>query len=512
MAEMLETIAARQGRYKDEDVRQALFSRNHGLQALPELVRLLTAERVFPKVVDILGPNISLFHAFSPCTKPAADTTSPPTDFDRIPQFGFHRDAGLHPNRDGRGFEFPERPSSRMTVKAIFYLSDCSRGFEGNTWVCPGSHLRGSPGDGTESAREVDGFGGLSAQEQTAGGVALGQPAGAIPVRCPPGSALIFDRRLLHAATPNWASHERLLCILGWGPRWIRPVDGMFVETAMHAARCPIVRQLLGESTSAAGLYLPTAEDAPLRRWLVENSFENRGGVGYDNLLADPRAVAAGWVDRGLVTPSEGQKWRWQLDGDGPATTLPRHPQRGASGRLLRNPSYRSSGDEKPAPENSGVHVDQPFSYEEAAAQIRAVVDAVGLDAADWRMSLLSGSARARFDRDGWIVLGGSSAGAPASEVAALRELLDDVGSRVAAGFSAANSYSTSPALLGLLTNSAILSPVTQLLDSTNIAATHAILFGTGSTAAADLEVSARNSACSHSSSSSSSSSSSAST
>ena len=96
-----------------------------------------------------------------------------------------------------------------MTVKAIYYLSDCSRGIEGNTWVVPGSHVRGSPGDG--SAREVDGFGGTTPQMQAAGGVPLGQPAGAVPVRCKAGSALIFDRRLLHAASPNWASHERLL-------------------------------------------------------------------------------------------------------------------------------------------------------------------------------------------------------------------------------------------------------------------------------------------------------------
>ena len=224
MAQMLDTTQVTQRRYPDEDIRQALFSRTHNLQERPELMRLLTAEKVFPKIVDILGSNTSLFHAFSPCTKPASPGATQPDGFAQLGQFGFHRDAGLHPNRDGRGFEFPERPSSRMTVKAIYYLSDCSEGIEGNTWVCPGSHRRGSPGDGSESASEVDGFGGLSAQQQAAGGVALGQPAGPIPVRCKAGSALIFDRRLLHSATPNWAAHERLLCIIGWGPRWIRQV------------------------------------------------------------------------------------------------------------------------------------------------------------------------------------------------------------------------------------------------------------------------------------------------
>ena len=84
----------------------------------------------------------------------------------------------------------------------------------------PGSHLRGSPGDG--KAPEVEGFGGVSAQDQAFDdGTPKGQPEGAIPVLCTPGSALVFARRLLHAATPHFAEHERLLCLIGWGPRWL---------------------------------------------------------------------------------------------------------------------------------------------------------------------------------------------------------------------------------------------------------------------------------------------------
>ena len=79
MAEMLETTRVTQRRYPDEDIRQALFSRTHSLQERPEMMRLLTAEKIFPKVVDILGSNVSLFHAFSPCTRPAYVYTQPPS-------------------------------------------------------------------------------------------------------------------------------------------------------------------------------------------------------------------------------------------------------------------------------------------------------------------------------------------------------------------------------------------------------------------------------------------------
>ena len=54
MAEMLETTRAKQRRYPDEDIRQALFSRVHDMQLMPELIRLITNEKVFPKIVDIV--------------------------------------------------------------------------------------------------------------------------------------------------------------------------------------------------------------------------------------------------------------------------------------------------------------------------------------------------------------------------------------------------------------------------------------------------------------------------
>jgi hypothetical protein len=257
----------------------------------------------------------------------------------------------------------------------------------------------------------------------------------------------------------------------------------MYVEPALQAATCPVVRQLLGESTSSAGLYLPTAEDTPLRRWLLEHGFDDNGGVGYDNLVAqqDQRAIDGGWAERGLAAPPRGERWQWQLDGDSGPSTLPRHPQRAASGRLLRNTSYRSAGDEKQVEALTGSwEVDQPFSAEEATAQARAVIDAVEMDAGEWSRQSLSDSQRERFESDGYLVLEGSVLAE--EQVVELRGVLDDVIAASAAGcagaFSAANGYSTEPALLGLLTNSAVLPKVTQLLDSTNTAVTHAILYG----------------------------------
>jgi hypothetical protein len=43
---MLETTREKQSRYTDEDIRQALFSRVHDMQRAPELMRLITNEKV----------------------------------------------------------------------------------------------------------------------------------------------------------------------------------------------------------------------------------------------------------------------------------------------------------------------------------------------------------------------------------------------------------------------------------------------------------------------------------
>ena len=74
------------------------------------------------------------------------------------------------------------------------------------------------------------------------------QPVGAIPLLVPPNSCVLFDRRLLHASSPNWSEHERKVVFYGFGYRWLRSKDVMDVGGALRgsAAACPVVKQLLG--------------------------------------------------------------------------------------------------------------------------------------------------------------------------------------------------------------------------------------------------------------------------
>ncbi len=190
---------------------------------------------IFPKMWGILGWNLSLYHAHLIVTPPSGAERSNAT-------FGWHQDSGRV------NFDLPA-PRPRLSVKVGYFLSDVSEEGRGNFWVIPGSHLN-------EHVSVPDGD---------------GQPEGAIPVLAAPGTAVIFDRRLWHAASPNWSDVTRKVLFYGYGHRWIRPKDEMTLSD-FWADSDPVRKQILGYGTGANGFYSPTDEDVPLRAWLTEHS------------------------------------------------------------------------------------------------------------------------------------------------------------------------------------------------------------------------------------------------
>ena len=280
-----------EGRLPHETIVQAAFSPANRLQDHEATMNLLKAEKVFPKVVDIMGCNIKTYHAHFNFT-PGREGVSEPVDYETAETFMYHQDS--HRVNFEMGHNEPGGPRPRLSLKCAYYLTDCSESGSGNTWIVPGSHL-------------------LDELPSPPGGV--GQPAGAIPVRAPRGSCLIFDRRLFHSATPNWAPDPRLVCFVGYSPRWMKARDAMYVEPSMERTSCPVVRQLLGQATTMAGLYGGNRFDMPLRHWLHE--------IGVDTGLGLNLKIADSWGTRGLgESPSGG------LDGDRGHATFPRNPER----------------------------------------------------------------------------------------------------------------------------------------------------------------------------------------
>lgn len=220
------------------DQAKALFHPNF-LGDDPAFLELVDDARVLPKVWGILGWNIYLYHAHLIVTPPSGRAKDDKT-------FGWHQDSG-HVNKD---IETSPRP--RLSLKVAYFLSDVSAPDRGNFWVVPNSHLRDE-------------------MPLPAGGV--GQPPGARPVLARPGTAVFFDRRLWHAASPNWSDVTRKVLFYGYGYRWLRTKDDMTVQDLWEKSD-PIRRQMLGWAVNCNGHYTPTDPDVPLREWLKEHSPE----------------------------------------------------------------------------------------------------------------------------------------------------------------------------------------------------------------------------------------------
>ena len=217
------------------DPHKALFFPNF----IPDddlFLNLVDYERILPKVWGILGWNIYLYHAHLIVTPPSGQPRDDKT-------FGWHQDSGRV------NVEMESHPRPRLSLKVAYFLSDTSEEGRGNFWVVPGSHLD-------------------DMLERPAG---VGQPAGAVPVLAKPGTAVFFDRRLWHTASPNWSDLTRKVLFYGYGYRWIRTKDDMTVQSLWERSD-PIRRQILGAGVNANGYYSPTEADVPLRVWLREHS------------------------------------------------------------------------------------------------------------------------------------------------------------------------------------------------------------------------------------------------
>lgn len=223
------------------DAHAALFYPNF-ITDDPLFADLVDYERILPKVWGILGWNIYLYHAHLIVTPPTGQPRHDKT-------FSWHQDSGRV------NLEMESHPRPRLSLKVAYFLSDTGTEGRGNFWVVPNSHLSDSMALTTDK---------------------IGQPAGAVPVLAKPGTAVFFDRRLWHAASPNWSDVTRKVLFYGYGYRWIRTKDDMTVQD-LWPASSPIRRQLLGDGLNANGHYTPADGDVPLRGWLREHSPADAG-------------------------------------------------------------------------------------------------------------------------------------------------------------------------------------------------------------------------------------------
>ena len=203
---------------------------------------LLDWHRTFPKVWDILGWHIQLYHTHMMTVPPQ------PRLEEGGQRLGWHQDSG----RLNQDFETDPRP--RVSVKIGYFLTDTTGLDSGSVHVVPGSHLRNElqfP-EGDES-----------------------EPVDAVALGVPAGGAIIFDRRLWHASGRNHSAQTRITLYYGYSYRWLKPRDDMTVDHLLE--RCdPVRRQLLGDSVTGNHSFTsPKDEDVPLRSWIRDHLGED---------------------------------------------------------------------------------------------------------------------------------------------------------------------------------------------------------------------------------------------
>ncbi|SDO34623.1 Phytanoyl-CoA dioxygenase (PhyH) [Paenibacillus sp. yr247] len=201
---------------------------------------LVDYDKVLPKVWDLLGWNIYMYHTHMIVTPPSGQEKSEKT-------FSWHQDSGRV------NMEIETHPRPRLSLKVAYFLSDLSVPGRGNFWIVPNSHLH-------------------DIMELPENGI--GQPIGAIPVCVKPGTAVFFDRRLWHAASTNWSDITRKVLFYGYGYRWIRRKDDMTMVEELLEKSDPIRRQMLGDGINCNGYYTPTDGDVPLKVWLKEQGLK----------------------------------------------------------------------------------------------------------------------------------------------------------------------------------------------------------------------------------------------
>lgn len=200
-------------------------------------VNLLDWYKTFPKVWGILGWNIYSYHSHFIITPPRQESQRGNNG-----QLGWHQDSGRV------NIEIESSPRPRLSIKIVYWLSDCSVQGRGNFYVIPGSHLSDTfepPTDGS-------------------------LPDGAMAICCKPGDAVFFDRRIWHARSENDSDITRKGLFYGYGYRWLRSKDDMTIPTDLFEQNDPIRQQLLGGGTNANGHFSPKDVDVPLKVWLEE--------------------------------------------------------------------------------------------------------------------------------------------------------------------------------------------------------------------------------------------------
>ena len=201
-------------------------------------IPLLTNEKILSVVVQLLGAYIQLMTSHLIYKHP--DPPGTPNTA-RLP--GWHHDYGRAKKVLGNGVP-------RILLKCAYYLTDLSKPNSGATLVAPGSNQL------VEAIKILEG--------QT-------DPLGFIEPGLQPGDCFLFENRTWHAGAANLSPHTRKAVMIGYGYRWVMPMDYRTQSEALLKKLNPLGRYLVGEPFQETPEFHPDDGDSPLAPWCEQH-------------------------------------------------------------------------------------------------------------------------------------------------------------------------------------------------------------------------------------------------
>ena len=203
-------------------------------------IPLIDHQRILPTVVQLLGADLQIMTSHLIHKRP--DPVGTPATHRRP---GWHRDYAMAMGDMGH------RAIPRLLVKCAYYLTDLSEPSCGVTMVAPGSHLLTEPPALTQD----------------------GDPSGAVEPSLQPGDCLIFENRTFHAGGLHLGADTRKAIMVGYGYRWVVPMDYRTQPPALLQKLTPLQRFLVGEPYEDVAEFQVHGGRNPLQEWCQEHGF-----------------------------------------------------------------------------------------------------------------------------------------------------------------------------------------------------------------------------------------------
>ena len=220
----------------DQDMRTGRLGFKNCIVKDDAFIPLLTHSKSLSVVVQLLGAHIQLM-----VSQLAYRNSSDPSK--KIRRVGWHRDYGAATKVLGNHVP-------RVLLKCAFYLNDLTEPNSGVTLVAPGSNLHSNPIEVPEGE--------------------LG-PKGYVEASLKAGDCLFFENRTGHAAGINTSGNVRKAIMIGYGYRWVMPLDYRSQEPAFMDKLDELGRYLVGERYPKIEGYKAGGGDSPLTPWCEQN-------------------------------------------------------------------------------------------------------------------------------------------------------------------------------------------------------------------------------------------------